>query len=397
MFNYYLFILGCQFNYYDAEKLALALDSIGGSEVVNAKDADVAIIFACSVRQKAADRILGHIRNWKKKNKKLKVVVTACVLPSDNKRIAKSADIIVDENELISNPHKYISQLIHSGMVSGTGQAPARGEVSPTGGYSGAKSETSSRDSNYQLYNSKTAYVTITAGCNNFCTYCAVPYTRGRETSKPETIILSEVDRLSRAGIDHVILLGQNVNSYGLSDYRPRNMRKNKSQKGFKWTKNNPSPFVQLLRKVNAVNGIKIISFLSPNPQDMSADLIDWMRVSLKFSKNLNLPMQSGSTRILKKMNRRYTRSEYLALVRKIRSAVPDIYLSTDIIIGFPGETKSDYELSVSAAQQCKFDKAFIAIYSPRTGTVAASLKDDKTSYDKKKKRWIVLNKLINI
>jgi tRNA-2-methylthio-N6-dimethylallyladenosine synthase len=374
MFNYFLFILGCQFNYYDAEKLALALDGIGGAEVLDAKDADVAIIFACSVRQKAADRILGHIRNWKKKNPKPKVIVTACVLPADNKMISKFADLIVNEKDLLNN----YSQILENLRIT-----------------SGSSIGHKKRSANHQLYNSKTAYVTITAGCNNFCTYCAVPYTRGRETSKPAPIILSEVNALVKSGINHIILLGQNVNSYGLSDYHPRDIRKNKSQKGTRWTKHNPSPFVKLLREVDGVDGVKEITFLSPNPQDMSADLVDWMRNSSRFSKNLNLPMQSGSTRILKAMNRRYSRTEYLTLVRTIRTAVPDIYLSTDIIVGFPGETESDFQKTVDAVNKCRFDKAFVSIYSPRPGTASAMMADD-ISFTEKKRRWEIINSLIN-
>ncbi len=375
MFKYHLFILGCQFNYYDAEKLAAALDRIGGLEVMNVKDADLSVVFACSVRQKAADRILGHIRNWKKQNKSLKVLITACVLPLDNKKLSLKSDSVISERELIDNPSTALERIGIS-IADSTDLSPQR-------------------RSNYQLYNKMTAYVTITAGCNNYCTYCAVPYARGRETSKPVPIVLSKVDKLARSGINHIILLGQNVNSYGLSDYHPRNMRKNKSSTGLKWSKKRPSPFVELLRSVETIQGIEKITFLSPNPQDMSADLIDWMKTSPKFSKDLNLPMQSGSTRILKKMNRRYTRTEYLSLVRDIRKAVPDIHLSTDIIVGFPNESIRDFELSLSAAKICKFNKAFISIYSPRPGTVSARM-DNDVPFQEKKRRWLAVNQLIN-
>lgn len=384
MFTYFIFILGCQFNYYDAEKLAFTLDSIGGDETTDPTKADIAIIFACSVRQKAVDKMLGHIRNWKKKNKNLKVIVTACVLPSDTKKLSTKVNLIINERELIKNHQKYITPLLPE---------PVPSRVEAEGQRGGGR--TSDRTSNYQLYNSKTAFVTISAGCNNFCTYCAVPHTRGREISKPKHVILAEVCELAKQGITHIILLGQNVNSYGLSDFRPRDMRKNKSPEGKKWSSTNPSPFVNLLRKVDNVDGIKMISCLSPNPQDMSDDIIDWMETSPKFSKNLNLPMQSGSTRILGKMNRRYSRKEYLQLVKKIRKAVPDIFLSTDIIVGFPGETNKDYYDTVTAVRICKFNKAFISPYSKRQGT-AAALMDDNVPYKEKKRRWRQLDKMIN-
>lgn len=384
MFTYFLFILGCQFNYYDAEKLAFALDSIGGDETTDPTKADIAIIFACSVRQKAVDKMLGHIRNWKKKNKNLKVIVTACVLPSDLKKISTKVDLIINERELIKNHQKYITPLLPEPVLS---------RVEADGQREGGR--TSDRISNYQLYNNKTAFVTISAGCNNFCTYCAVPHTRGREISKPAPIIISEITDLAKQGIKHIILLGQNVNSYGLSDYKPRDMRKNKSPEGKKWTHTNPSPFVMLLRKVDKISGIKKITYLSPNPQDMSEDIIDWMANSPKFSKNLNLPMQSGSTRILGKMNRRYSCNKYLQLVKKIREAVPDIFLSTDIIVGFPGETNKDYNDTIAAVKICKFNKAFIAPYSRRPGT-AAALMNDNVPYIEKKRRWRKLDKMIN-
>jgi len=407
-FTYFLFILGCQFNYYDAEKLAIALDSIGGNEVVDVKDASVAIIFACSVRQKAADRILGHIRNWKEINPKLKVIVTACVLPPDRKRLLRSTDLIVDEKELINDPQKYLSKLSfrprrRNPLFRVTLSPVSTRQVGRGGRFSGVRKAVSGannepqRLSNYQLTDyGKTAYVTITAGCNNFCSYCAVPLVRGRETSKPLPLIVSEINDLSTRGYKSIMLLGQNVNSYGLSDYSPRDMRKNKSPLGKKWSKDNPSPFVKLLREIAKIDGLKKISFLSPNPQDMSDDLIDWMKAEKKFARDLNLPVQSGSNRILKRMNRRYSRAEYLTLVKKIRSAVPGIYLSTDIIVGFPGETKKDFEDTVDVVKKCKFNKAFISIYSPRPGTASAMI-DNDVSYTEKKRRWDKLNKMINL
>jgi len=193
-----------------------------------------------------------------------------------------------------------------------------------------------------------------------------------------------------------LILLGQNVNSFGLSDFTPRDLRKNRSPQGKKWTKDHPSPFVGLLYKLGNIREIEKISFLSPNPQDMSADLIDWMRNSGKFSRILNLPLQAGSDNVLARMNRRYSQKEYLDLVDKIRRAVPDIYLSTDIIVGFPGETEKDFKETIKVVRRCQFDKAYIAMYSPRAGTASARLYEDNVSSATKKKRWQKLNRMIN-
>ena len=191
-------------------------------------------------------------------------------------------------------------------------------------------------------------------------------------------------------------LLGQNVNSYGLSNWQPRDLRKNRDKTGRAWTKDNPSPFVQLLRKIDGIIGVKKVSYLSPNPQDMSDDLIDWMKTSKKYSRELNLPLQAGNDEVLKRMNRRYSTKEYLELVEKIKKAVPDIWLSTDIIVGFPGETFDQFTDTVNLAKQVGFKKAFISQYSPRLGTTAAKIYKDDVPQTEKKRRWTVLNKLIN-
>jgi tRNA-2-methylthio-N6-dimethylallyladenosine synthase len=375
LFKFHLFVLGCQFNYYDAAKIAGGLRELGGI-ASNVGGANLVILLACSVRQKAADRILGHIRNWRQANTKIKVIVSACVLKADRPRFEKAADLVVD------------SQLLKkelAGYLQGIGIKTAKQHQNPT-----------RQLHDFQKYNDQSAYLTISSGCNNFCTYCAVPYTRGREISLPASRIVREAKELTAQGITHIILLGQNVNSYGLSNFKPRDLRKNHDCSGKSWTTSHPSPFVELLNAIQVIDDIKKISFLSPNPQDFSADLIAWMKTSPKFSKILNLPMQSGSSKILAAMNRRYSQREYLSLVKKIRRAVPDIYLSTDIIVGFPGETVKDFNDSVKVVRQCRFDKAFVSIYSPRAGTVAATQLEDNIPLKEKKRRWQILEDLIN-
>jgi len=374
MFKFSLVIIGCQFNYYDAQKLANSLVRLGGLET-DVDTADLIIILACSVRQKAADRILGFIRNYRKSLHNPKVIVTACVLEADRPKIVARADYVCDSPYL----NRHLATILEELKID---HSPTSDCVLPA--------------LSHQLFNDKTAYLTITSGCNNFCTYCAVPYTRGREISKSSKEIIEEAKTLVKNGISHIILLGQNVNSFGLSNYHPRDLRKNTDQDGQMWSIEHPSPITVLLRQLEQINGLERISFLSPNPQDMSDDLIDWMHNSDTFSKELNLPMQSGSTAILKKMNRRYTQREYLRLVRKIRQAVPDIWLSTDIIVGFPGETLQNFEQTVKVVKICRFNKAFIGIYSPRPGTVSAKTMPDNISPDEKKRRFKILNEMVN-
>lgn len=373
--GYYLFILGCQYNYYDGEKISQLLDSLGYFSVPE-KDADLIITLACSVRQKAVDRILGKLKKWQSFSQKPKTIITACVLPKDQKFLEKRVDLIVGSEELIENLEKYLKK-IGTPLPARQGQALRAGQ--------------------FPIFEAKEgAYIPITSGCNNWCTFCAVPITRGREISRSKEAILREVDFLAKKEVKKIVLLGQNVNSYGLSNFRPRDLRKNRDPKGKPWTKGHPSPFVELLREIEKNKGIEEISFLSPNPQDMSEDLIDWMKGSKKFSRRLNLPVQSGSDEILKRMNRRYSSREYLALVEKIKKAVPEIFLSTDIIVGFSGETEKDFQQTIDLVKKAQFKKAFIGKYSPRPGTASAKYFPDDVGWGIKKKRFEVLNKLIN-
>lgn len=369
--NYFIFVLGCQYNLYDREKIALGLDNLG---LLPAKEnnAHLIVALACSVRQKAVDRLVGKIRNWRKLPSQPKIIITACVLPEDRKKIAPLVDLIADSQDFIANSEKYLAVL----------------------GWPIKKS--TSRNPYPLAQSAEGAYVAITAGCNNFCTYCAVPYTRGKETSRTVQEILGEIESLTKTGVKKFVLLGQNVNSFGLSDWQPRDLRKNKNQKGLAWSKTNPSPFVKLLRSIEKIKDAEQISFLSPNPQDFSRDLVDWLAESTKFSGNLHLPLQSGSDKILAKMNRRYSSKEYWELVKKIQKRVPKIVLSTDIMVGFPNETLADFQKTFTLVEKCGFQKAFIACYSPRPGTTAAKLLKDNVPLSVKKERFRKLDRLIN-
>ena len=199
--------------------------------------------------------------------------------------------------------------------------------------------------------------VNIMFGCNNFCSYCIVPYVRGRERSRDPRAIIREIERLVADGVSEVMLLGQNVNSYGK-------------------TLDDPMTFAQLLQEIEKIEGLKRIRFMTSHPKDLSDELIEVMGRSKKICKHLHLPVQSGSTRILEKMNRRYTKEHYLELVEKIRHAVPDISLTTDIIVGFPGETEEDFSETLDVVRKVRYDSAFTFIYSKRTGTPAAVIED---------------------
>ncbi len=377
--SYSIFAIGCQQNWYDAEKIAHTLDLLKLFPE-NVDTADLVVVLACAVRQKSVDKLYGFINKWRKSKISRHIVLTACVLPEDKLTFKSKVDAIVEDQKI----HQYLINLISP-------------QISPQKKFSPANLPASHHPEGLNLkLNEDHAFVPITFGCNNFCTFCAVPHTRGRETSRPKTIILAEINKQLKLGIKKITLLGQNVNSYRLSDFNPRDLRKNKDRSGAKWSKSNPSPFVELLRDIEKFEELESLSFLSPNPQDIASDLIDYMGTSKKFSRTLNLPLQSGSDKVLKQMNRRYTTKEYLALVKKIRAAVPDIAISTDIIVGFPNETKKDFQATVDICQKIKFNKIFIGIFSARRGTTAAKIYKDNVELREKKRRFKVLNELVN-
>lgn len=366
--TYAVYAIGCQQNWYDAEKVANTCDQLG-LYPESADQADLIVILSCSVRQKAVDRLLGFINKWRKQKERL-IILTACVLPEDKTKLESKVDHLVPDQEI----HDFLRKTF---TATDTKQRTDR-----------------EKGLNFSIKTDH-AFVPITIGCNNFCTFCAVPHTRGREQSRPKSLILAEISKLKKQGIENITLLGQNVNSYGLSDFNPRDLRKNKDRSGLAWSKDHPSPFVELLRDIEKMS-LTSLSFTSPNPQDISDDLIDWMSDSKTFSRTLNLPLQSGSDRILKKMNRRYNQQEYLELVHNIRKAVPNIIISTDIIVGFPGETDEDFTETLKVVKKCNFAKVFIGIYSARPGTTSARIYKDNIPYKTKHARWSILNDLLN-
>ena len=382
--NFGIFCLGCAQNEVDSLKINELLSGRGLNYTSLAK-ANFVIILACSVRQSAIDRIWGKLNLWKNLKK---IYIVGCVLATDKQKLENKypfLKILSTENFIRQIPRLFPKY------------PPLINRLS-------CENFENKRHRSRQSINH--GYVPIQFGCDNFCTYCAVPYTRGREKSRPLTIIVKEIIELIEQGKNYITLLGQNVNSYGLSKTKKqKNIQNLRRLTGDKLllenekkeiTHNATGSFSDLLRKLEKIKGLKKLDFLSPNPQDMTSEVIDWMATSQKFSGKLNLPLQSGSDKILHKMNRRYSAQQYLALVKKIKRAVPDIELTTDIIVGFPGETKKDFDATLKICQKIKFKNIYIGKYSPRAGTVAQRFFKDNVGLNEKKERYKKLIKSIS-
>lgn len=367
--KYHIATYGCQMNLSDSERIVAVLESLKYKPAKDMAGADLVVINACSVRQSAIDRIFGLVEKLKKniatlKNKKKPItILTGCVLKKDKKKFGEIFDYVLEIKDLPNWPKIIARQQ----TFSPAGQAlrvlrPAKSLL-----------PRSYLDIIPKYSNKFSANVPIMTGCNNFCAYCVVPYTREREISRPAEDILREIKNLIKNDCKEIWLLGQNVNSY----------------------KDAKINFPELLKLVNNIPGNFELNFTSSHPKDFSDELIKTMAECEKLSKRLNLPIQSGDDEILKKMNRPYTVANYKNLVKKIRKAIPDILLSTDVIVGFPGETKKQFENTVKILKEIGFGVAFINKYSPRAGTAAAKLKDD-VSWQEKKRREKVLINLVN-
>ena len=337
---------GCQMNARDSEKLSGILER-AGYELTDDEGADFVIYNTCTVRDNANQRVygrLGHLGSLKKKNPDKRVALCGCMMqePSVIEKIRKSYGFV----DLIFGTHniyKFAELLVlmfesDQTVIDIWEETDQIVEELPA----------------ERKYSFKSG-INIMFGCNNFCSYCIVPYVRGRERSRNPEDIVREIEALARDGVVEVMLLGQNVNSYG------KNL-------------DSPMSFAQLLLAIEKIEGIQRIRFMTSHPKDLSDELIEVMKNSKKICRHLHLPLQSGSTRILERMNRRYTKEQYLSLVDKIRNRIPDISITTDIIVGFPGETPEDVDETIDVVRRVKFDNAFTFIYSRRTGTPAAAM-----------------------
>ena len=339
---------GCQMNARDSEKLRGILERIGYQEAPE-ETADFVIYNTCTVRENANTRVygrLGQLKPRKKENPHMRIGLCGCMMqePEVVEKLKKSyrfVDIIFGTHNIFK-----FAELITERYETGKMVVDIWKDTDKI-------VEDLPNDRKYFFKSG----VNIMFGCNNFCSYCIVPYVRGRERSRDPQAIISEIRKLVADGVVEVMLLGQNVNSYG------KNLE-------------HPMTFAKLLQEIEKIEGLERIRFMTSHPKDLSDELIEVMGQSKKICRHLHLPVQSGSTRILQKMNRRYTKEQYLELVAKIRKAVPDISLTTDIIVGFPGETEEDFQETLDIVRKVRYDSAFTFIYSRRTGTPAAAMPD---------------------
>lgn len=363
--TYYIESYGCQMNSHDSEKLAGMLESAGYSKALNKLEADIILFNTCCVREHAELRVFGNIGALKKlKDEKPSLIIAVCGCMMQQEEVANKlykrfpyVDLVFGTHELAKFP-KLLEAVVNGNRtfcIDGVDDVPEGLPIV--------------RDSNFSTC------VTIMYGCNNFCTYCIVPYVRGRERSRKPDDILNEVRGLAASGYKEVMLLGQNVNSY--------------------WHEETKTDFPKLLKQVNAVDGIERVRFMTSHPKDLSNELIGTMAESEKVCHHIHLPVQSGSDRILELMNRRYNRDRYLSLVSKLRAAIPDIEITTDIIVGFPGETDEDFDETISLVNEVGFSAAYTFMYSPRKGTKAAAM-EEQVSSEIKKQRLAKLNSVIS-
>ena len=338
---------GCQMNARDSERLAGILKNMGYWQIEDEKEADVLIYNTCTVRENANDRIygrLGQIKPIKKANPDKIIGISGCMTQDEHvlgilKKSYAFLDIILGTH----NNHK-IAELLYTRLITGSPVIDIWEE-----GEGIVEDLPSERKHFYK------AGVNIMFGCNNFCSYCIVPYVRGRERSRNPEDILREIKELADDGVVDITLLGQNVNSYGINTDYDLN-------------------FAKLILEIEKIDKIKRIRFMTSHPKDLSDELIEVMKNSKKICRHLHLPVQSGSSRILELMNRYYSKEDYLLLVEKIKKAIPDISITTDIIVGFPGETQEDFEETLDLIQKVEFDTAFTFMFSKRNGTPAATM-----------------------
>lgn len=340
---------GCQMNARDSEKLTGVLREAGYEIIDEETEADFVIYNTCTVRDNANQKVYGHLGLLKsrvKKNPNLRIALCGCMMQEASvietiREKYKFVNLVFGTHNIFKFPELLYRMLTSDSQIidiwEDTDQIVEDLPVD-------------------RKYSFKSG-INIMFGCNNFCSYCIVPYVRGRERSREPKEIIREIEKLVNEGVIEVMLLGQNVNSYG------KNL-------------DNPMSFAKLLKEIEKIEGLKRIRFMTSHPKDLSDELIEVMAKSEKICKHIHLPLQSGSDRVLKEMNRRYTKEQYLSLVEKIKKAIPDVAVTTDIIVGFPGETAADVDDTIDVIRKVHYDNAFTFIYSKRTGTPAAARPD---------------------
>lgn len=403
LMKYFIKTFGCAANEADSERIAALYQSRGYTRAKTMKQADDVVINTCMIRASAEHRVYGIVHNLTEEKalrqaqgkNALKIVVTGCMVGmAAREKTGKMLSLLAKK-------------------MPGVDEFLPIEEV----GFDFAAVRTDPHH----------AWVPISNGCNNFCTFCVVPFTRGREISRPFDDIVAECRELAAKGISHITLVGQNVNSYGadllvgegniqvmrdLPDKTYFNDPTKKEKNDRVYSLNGktvkptyvkhlgrlriPTLFPQLLREVCAIDGVKLVDFISSNPWDFSDELIETMAASEKMSRDIHLALQSGDNEMLRRMNRWYTREEFLALAKKIKAAMPNARISTDIIVGFCGETNEQFEQTVDLVKQVGFSKAYVAMYSDRPMTAAHKAYTDDVPHEEKKRRWKILEELIN-
>ncbi len=347
--KYMIQTFGCQMNEHDSEKLCAMLDDMGYVKGMMVEECDLIIYNTCAIRENAELKVfgnLGHLKFAKRKNPDLKIAVCGCMTQQSHvveeiKSKYNHVDLVFGTHNLYKFPELLVTSMDSSKILVDVWDVD--GEV--------VEGLRSSRK--FELK----AFVNIMYGCNNFCTYCIVPYTRGRERSRNPEDIIKEIEELVANGTKEITLLGQNVDSYGK-------------------TLDNPVTFAELLRMTNEIEGLERIRFMTSHPKDISDEVIYAMRDCDKVCEFLHLPVQCGSTKLLKKMNRHYSKEHYLEIIEKAKKEIPDIAFSTDLMIGFPGETEEDLLDTIDVVEKVRYDSAFTFIYSKRKGTPAAEMED---------------------
>lgn len=366
LFKYHISTFGCQMNEHESEKLAGMLKEMGYEESQKKEESHFIILNTCCVRENAEEKVFGHLgalKKLKRDNPEKIIAICGCMTQQKDvveqiKNKYRHVDIVFGTHNLYKLPKLLYETLKYSRNVI---------DVMEIDGYVVEDIPIVRKDDIKALVN-------ITYGCNNFCSYCIVPYVRGRERSRKPEDIIKEVELLGESGHKEITLLGQNVNSYG-----------NDLHEGIS--------FANLLVSLNQIKGIERIRFMTSHPKDLSDDLIEAISKCEKVCKHLHLPVQSGSTKVLADMNRKYSKEQYLSLVQKVKSRIPYISLTTDIIVGFPGETDEDFEDTLDVVKNVRFDMAYTFLYSKRTGTPAAK-RADQIQEDVKKNRF---NKLLEL
>ena len=374
--KYNILTMGCQLNENDSEKLCGMLEKMGYTRTDNVKEADIALFNTCCVRENAEDKLFGKLGELKslKEEKGIIVAIGGCMMQEKHivDKIKESyhfVDILFGTHTLYKFPEDLYKAIEEKRKIEDI--IDIDGEI-----YEGLPIK---RESKIK------ASVTIMNGCNNFCTYCIVPYVRGRERSRSPKSIIEEVKHLAKEGYKEITLLGQNVNSY-LRVEKEKNIPFEKYE--------GVNSFATLLRAINKIDGIERIRFVSPHPKDFTDDVIEAISDCEKVCKLIHLPLQSGNTKVLKEMNRKYSKEQYLNLVDKMKKKIPNLTLSTDIIVGFPGETDEEFEDTLDVVRRVKFEQVYMFIYSRRVGTPADKM-ENQVPEEIKHKRFNRLKELV--